>query len=253
MFEILGLTNELIREIERDRLMRENNRINEIPELDTTERALSVIGGSYLMFKALASKKKSFLKAASGGYLLYRGATGHCPINNAIGKKQVDQLGDINITTSQTINKPRSEVYEFWRKLENLPLVMSHLEQVTVLNDKHSKWEAKIPGGMGTVSWESEIVEDEPGVRLGWQSLPDSTIENTGTVSFRDAGKFGTEVRAVIAYRAPLGSAGEGVAKLLNPMFEDMIRKDIKNFKKVLETKHVPSEDATPRSVKAEE
>lgn len=219
--------------------MREN-RIEQIPELGTKERLLSILGGSYLMFKALSNKKKSFMKATSGGYLLYRGATGHCPISNAIGRSEVDELGDINIITSLTINKPRSEVYEFWRKLENLPLVMNHLERVTILDEKYSEWEAKIPGGMGSITWKSEIVEDEPGVRLGWQSVPDSTIENTGNINFRDAGKFGTEVRAVIAYRAPFGSPGEGVAKLMNPVFKEMVRDDIKNFKKYLETGRVP-------------
>ncbi|MEX0649133.1 MAG: SRPBCC family protein [Balneolaceae bacterium] len=219
--------------------MREENRIEEVPELGATERTMSVLSGSYLMYKSL-SKNKSLMKAATGGYLLYRGVTGHCPVSKAIGRGQTDQLGDINITTSLTINKPRSEVYQFWRKLENLPLVMEHLESVTMLDDKHSEWVAKIPGDMGTISWKSEIVEDEPGVRLGWQSLPDSAVENTGTVNFRDAGKFGTEVRAVIAYKAPLGSPGENVAKLLNPVFKEMVRSDIKNFKRYLETHEMP-------------
>ena len=40
--------------------------------------------------------------------------------------------------------------------------------------------------------------------------------------------------------RAPAGELGSGVAKLLNPVFEKLIRQDVLNFKDYIETKHNP-------------
>jgi uncharacterized membrane protein len=133
-------------------------------------------------------------------------------------------------------------VYAFWRKLENLPLFMKHLSNVTEIDQKHSHWEAEIPGGIGKVKWNAEIVKEEEGSMIGWQSIPNSTVNNAGKVTFRDAlGGEGTELDVVITYHAPAGELGAGIAKALNPVLEKMVRQDIMNFKEYIETKHVSS------------
>ena len=84
---------------------------------------------------------------------------------------------------------------------------------------------------------------------IGWQSLPDSMINNAGKVMFHDAlGGKGTELEVVIIYHAPAGELGAGVAKLLNPVLEKLIRQDVMNFKEYIETKHTSpaSNDNTP-------
>ena len=199
------------------------------------ERGLSLLAGAYFLYDALGKKEKSFLEAAFAGFLLYRGATGNCPTYTAIGKTKPDNHSrNINIQISQFVNKPRQEVYDFWRKVENLPLFMEHLKHVESLNDQISVWEAKIPGWMGTVRWKSEIVKEVPYELLGWQSLPGSSIYNAGKVEFKDAGE-GTEMHVVISYHAPGGIAGEGAARLINPVFRDMLEEDVHNFKWYIE------------------
>ena len=126
---------------------------------------------------------------------------------------------------------------------------MRHLKKVQVLDETTSEWTASIPrlpGKLGTVSWKSEIVKDDPGALLSWKSLPGSAIENAGKVSFNDAGKFGTEVHVVISYHAPLGLVGEKAGKLLNPLFEKMVREDIRNFKRFIETGEIPTTEGQP-------
>lgn len=226
--------------------MKDKQEVKLTQNLSNSERVFSLMGGSYLLYNAFSKKGSGFLKAATAGYLYFRGATGHCPISNAIGIGEVDNLGDINITTSLTVNKPREEVYKFWRNLENLPKFMKHLKDVSAIDETVSSWEANIPGNVGTISWKSEIVEDIENEHIGWQSLSESTIENTGNVRFRDAGKFGTEVNVVISYRAPLGSAGEGIAKMLNPVFESMVQEDVKNFRRYMEAGEVPTAKGQP-------
>jgi uncharacterized membrane protein len=203
------------------------------------ERIATIIAGSALVYKGLTSKKASLQLplAIAGCTLLVRGATGHCPVYSLAGKKKLpDTVKNINIVTKMTVNKPRTEVYNFWRKLSNLPLFMEHLETVEVLDDKRSHWVAKVPAHLGVIEWDAEIVKEIEGELIGWNSLPHATIQNAGKVEFRDADRFGTELTVVISYRAPFGDIGEGLASLLNPVAKKIISKDVKNFKRYIET-----------------
>lgn len=199
------------------------------------ERGASLLAGAYFLYDALGKQKKSGLEAILAGYLLYRGASGNCFLYNAIGKTKPDNRSrNVNIQLKMVVNKPREEVYTFWRNLENLPLFMEHLESVESLNDSISVWESNLPGHVGTIRWKSEIVKERPFELLGWQSLPGSSLENAGKVEFRDV-PGGTELHVVISYHAPGGIAGESAARLLNPMFEDMVEEDVRNFKWFIE------------------
>src|SRR5687768_5132135 len=209
-----------------------------------TERIISGIAGALLMIHGLRSGRK-LSEIPLGTFLLFRGATGYCPVRQSVTQAlNGSHLNGSTSTTPQTTNidtrviidKPKHEVYAFWRKLENLPLFMKHLESVKEQDDKHSTWAAKIPGGFGTLDWESEIVSEEANHHIEWKSLPDSEIKNSGYVEFKDADMGKTEVHAVISYEAPGGVIGEKVGKLLNPIFESLVRSDIRNFKKYLET-----------------
>ena len=210
----------------------------------TTERIISALAGSFLVFHGMRKGRK-LSEIPVGSFLLFRGATGYCPVKERIttnGHAIARANGKAHpttcdIDTNVVINKPRHEVYAFWRKLENLPLFMKHLESVKVIDEKTSLWAAKIPGGFGTIEWESEITTDVENERISWRSLPDSEIRNSGNVEFRDAGNGTTNLHAVISYEAPGGIIGEKVGQLLNPVFEKMVQSDIASFKKYIESR----------------
>lgn len=200
------------------------------------ERGFSLLAGAYCLYDSIGKKKKNYFELAVAGYLLYRGVTGNCAAYSAMGKtKPNNHSRNINIRISQIVFKPVEEVYEFWRNFENFPLFMEHLRSVKTLTDGTSAWEAKIPGNFGTVKWQSEIVEEQPNHFLGWRSLPGSNIENAGKVEFEDLGEQGTRIDVVITYHAPGGLAGEGAARLINPVFEDLVQEDVQNFKWFIE------------------
>lgn len=230
----------------------ENNQVN-VPERGTNiinvgwqERVLSAGVGGYLLAAGLRNltKKpiKGLLQTVIGGLLTYRGASGNCPVYTSIGKTgDVQHATSVNIRTSMIVNKPRHDVYQFWRRLENLPKFMKHLLTVKELDAKRSHWEAVIPGNIGTLKWDAEIVKEREGEFIGWQSLPNATIENAGKVEFRDIDNGqGTELDVVISYRPPAGQIGSGLASLLNPVFEKLIREDIMNFKQYTESNDMP-------------
>lgn len=206
-----------------------------------SERMISAVAGAGLLTSALFGKAKP-LKMLAGGFLLYRSATGNCPAKTALSNLDISNHSrNITIKTTLTVNKPIEQVYRFWRKLENLPLFMKHLESVTVTGETTSRWKARIPGGLGTIDWDSTIFLDEPNERIGWRSNEGADIENAGTVHFKDGGKFGTEIHAIISYHAPAGIIGEGLGRLLNPVFETMVLEDIRNFKRYIETGEIPT------------
>ena len=203
------------------------------------ERGLSVAIGAWMLYRGLKKLGKSpirnLIKASTGAGLMLRGVTGYCPVYNHF---DIDgnKTSSVNIRSTVIVNKPREEVYAFWRRLENLPLFMRHLESVQEIDETRSHWEAKTPNNMVTIKWDAEIVKDDEHRLLSWQSLPGSTIENAGKVEFRNAlGDRGTELRIMITYRPPAGNIGTQVARLLNPIFEKMVKEDITNFKQFIE------------------
>ena len=85
-----------------------------------------------------------------------------------------------------TINRPRHELYAFWRDFSNLAQIMENIESVTVLDERRSHWVVRAPAGQ-TVEWDSVIVEDIPDELISWQSDAGADITNSGRIDFRDA------------------------------------------------------------------
>jgi uncharacterized membrane protein len=208
--------------------------------LTPSERVVSTFGGAALAMVGLRhlGSLSGITMFVSGGYLLARGLSGYCAITNAVNSRDSKRASAMELSSTFTINKPKNDVYSFWRKLENLPRFMQHLENVEELDDKRSKWTAKLPGGVGKVSWEAEIQNDISGELIAWNSLPGSTVDNAGEVRFKDAttGSDSTEVSVRITYRLPGGDLGSIAAKLFNPAVEKMMREDIRSFKRLMET-----------------
>jgi uncharacterized membrane protein len=205
--------------------------------VNTDERILSASIGAFILSNGLgnlfSSPLSGLLKTALGSYLIYRGASGNCALYSALGREGTAMhSGSVNVRTTMVVNKPKAEVYKYWRKLENLPLFMKHLKTVTEHDNKRSHWEALLPGNLGVIKWEAEIVEEEDNRKIAWRSVEGSMLENAGKVVFEEAlGGQGTKLDIIISYRPPAGDIGRGVANLLNGRVEKYIREDVANFK----------------------
>ncbi len=170
------------------------------------------------------------LGAVVGGALLYKGAKG-------MGSSNRKSTKSVTATSKLTINQPREKLYAYWRNLENLPNFMSHIKEVREMGNNRSQWTAKIPGGIGTIEWDAEILQERTNHLLIWRSLPGSEIENSGEVRFEiDPKGKGTIVETTITYKPPAGAAGGYAAKLVTPAFEKVVKKDLKEFKKLMES-----------------
>lgn len=223
------------------------------------ERFVSVAAGSMLAVLGLSRRGwLGFAMAGAGGALVYRGATGHSFLYDALG---ADTAGveparpedyssrGIHVEHSCIIDRPAAELYRYWRDFTNLPLIMRHLESVTVRPDGRSRWVAKAPAiAGGTVAWDAEILHDQPDRLIAWRSLAGADVDNSGSVRFVEArGGRGTQVHVVIEYIPPAGRLGQWVARLFGEEPHQQIRDDLRNFKRVLETGEIPTIQGQPR------
>lgn len=214
------------------------------------ERIVSALAGAALAVMGLRDLRSpgGMSMLLGGGMLLFRGFTGYCPVNNAIGRDTYQKQGSpVEVRTTVTVNKPKADVYSFWRRLENLPRFMKHLEKVEELTNTKSKWTAKGPAGVGSVSWEAEIIEDENNELISWRSLPGSTVDNAGQVRFAQGPDNETEIKVRMTYRLPAGDMGGVAAKIFSPMAEKMMVNDIRDFKRVMEGGEVPNDQPSAR------
>ncbi|WP_242928697.1 SRPBCC family protein [Pontibacter vulgaris] len=214
--------------------------------VSTVERIVSAVGGGALTALGMRkSGKAGMAMALAGGALLFRGATGYCPMNQLVGRDTADGKDiALDATNTFTIMKPRTEVYQFWRQLENLPRFMSHLKEVRQEGPQRSHWVAKLPGGVSTVEWDADIVHEVENSLIAWTSLPGADVDNAGEVRFSDSpdGK-GTIVQVVISYRPPAGTVGGLAARMINPAFRKTVKSDLRYLKRYLETGQVPQAD----------
>jgi uncharacterized membrane protein len=151
--------------------------------------------------------------------------------------------GFVRVERVTTINRPVDEVYAFWKRFENFPRFMRHLESVETLPGGRSRWRARGPAGT-TVEWEAELVEDRQGEWIAWQSVAGSGIQNSGSVRFSPApGARGTEVRVQLQYSPPAGVIGRGVAWLFGEEPDQQIHHDLRRFKQLMETGEIPLSD----------
>jgi uncharacterized membrane protein len=159
--------------------------------------------------------------------------------------------GDELIGRTVSINRPRSEVYAFWRDFRNLPLFMENIQSVTVADPTRSHWVVAAPADR-RVEWDSVITVDEPDSVIAWSSQEGASVRNSGRIEFRDSTNGrGTLVTATIVYDPPGGSVGKALAKLFQREPNIQARRDLRRFKQLMETGEVSTSDppnAAPRA-----
>ncbi len=211
--------------------------------IGTTDRWISILGGATLTYIGLRREGAlgRALLSVSGGYLLYRGVSGHDPLYRNIGITTTGRAAERSITIEKTIVVDRApeEVYNYWHNFENLPRFMTHLERVEVLDGNRFHWIVGIPGGI-RLEWTSEMTNDFRNEYIEWRSLPTSDFRNDGSVRFKNGPKGGdTEIRFRFAYYPPVGAVGIALSGLVKAIFSRTIAQDLERFKHIIETEEM--------------
>ncbi|HEY4107970.1 SRPBCC family protein [Puia sp.] len=204
-------------------------------DIGDAQRILSAVGGSLLVYYVTRKHKADSLLLFGGAYLLYRAVSGHCPISAAWkATSRHAHPSNVNVRTHVVVNKPREQVYAFWRSLENWPLFMRHLGNVDELDRTTSAWTMKMPG-IGDIRWEANIVREEKDSELSLASVPGAPIDVTAKINFASTPGNATRIDVMLSYRAPAGVIGQRLSRLLTPGFREKIESDIYHFKHFIE------------------
>lgn len=214
------------------------------------ERFASVLAGAALAaFGARRRDAEGTLLALAGGALVHRGVTGRCPVYRALGMSSIeghpawleqqhgaaavlDASHAVKVERSIMIDRPASDLYEFWRDVENLPLVLRFLESVQRVSDTRSRWRAKAPKGV-QAEWEAEVINDIPNRLIAWKSTEGAPVPNAGSVHFTSTEGRGTSVRVVLEIDPDADGGAVGRSLLLDA--PEHVRDDLRAFKRMME------------------
>ena len=214
------------------------------------ERIISCIAGGALVIEGLRRRSLGGgATALSGAAMLFRGLSGRCAIYSAlgvdgsgantgeIGRRKVASTDAIKIQRSITVDRSPESLYRFWRNMDNLPLIMSHVQDVQTISPTLSHWIVdSVPGGP-SIEWDAEIIIDVPNERIGWRSLKGSDVDHAGSVQFEpaDGGRM-TRIIVTLQYVPPAGRLGAAVATMFGEDPGKKIDEDLARFKKEMES-----------------
>ncbi len=217
-----------------------------VPNLNGVERLFSGFMGGWLVARGLRKGGVfGLLELAAGGMAIARGGSGQCNAKRALSPTLYEnQVADEHhwgraraLSKSITVNRPREEVYRYWRDFSNMPTFMEFIERVEARDDHHAHWVARVPMLDKPIEWDTYVTEDIPGERLAWMSEPTAPVRNLGWVTFRDAPNgSGTEIQAVVAHEVPGGQLGYALARGVSTFTGFKAEQNLRRFKQLMET-----------------
>jgi uncharacterized membrane protein len=228
----------------------QEERADAAQNIGDVQRLVSAIAGAGLLLEGWRRWSLAGGALAVGGAtLLYRAVSGYCPAlgamgidmrdiedTNRLGRRKVHSDQATQIRRSIEINRPPNELYRFWRTLDNLPKIMSHLQSVEVINDRFSHWVVKTMPGLPTIEWDAEIINDVENERIGWRSLHDADVDHAGSVEFEPVGGGrASRLTVTMQYTPIVGRLGSAVAKFIGQDPEFKIADDLQRFKESME------------------
>jgi uncharacterized membrane protein len=144
-------------------------------------------------------------------------------------------------TTALVQGSPQ-ELYNLWRATEKAPLWQEQIDEVVITGETTSRWTMK--DSDKTLTWDAEILADEPGKRIAWHSI-DGDLNEAGEVVFEPArGDRGTYVTLLMEFKVgKFASAWESITGR-NP--KQGVIENLRHFKALAETGEIPSSQTAP-------
>ena len=221
------------------------------PSVKNANRVIAVgTGAALLAYGAVRRSPAGAWIAAASVPFFYRAFAGHWPEPfrsghwpepfrslGANGNTKRALSGDrgVHVREAVRLELPIHEVFTFWRRFENLPRFMRHLNSVREEGAGRSHWVAVGPLGFA-VEWDADLINEVEDTVIAWRSLPGSDVTTAGSVNFDSVrGGRETQVTVNLQYAPPAGKAGAFVATLFGREPSQTIREDLRLLKQILE------------------
>jgi uncharacterized membrane protein len=158
----------------------------------------------------------------------------------------VDKDGKQWVRTSALIQADPMTLYTLWHDIETAPLWQEHVVQVVRTSPKTSRWSMKASNDENAkiITWDSEVLADEPGVRIAWHSIG-GELDQAGEVTFELAvGDRGTVVTLLQEFRVSKMAAVWETLAGRNP--KQGVVENLRHFKALAETGEIPRSQQDP-------
>jgi len=221
----------------------------------SNERLISALAGGLAVAVGLSSRSLTGkLAAVVGSGLIYRGVSGHCHVYQALGIDRAQGGAEpssltgreraarsLDILRSVTVQRSPEAVFRAWRQPETFAQALSHFASHTQLEGGRTQWTLKDPIG-GEHSWVTEVVAEEPGKLIRWETVDSAPSVKNLTLELRPApGNRGTEMTLHMRLEPPTGVLGALLVKLFGKTPTWVIDRALGNVKALLEAGELPS------------
>lgn len=157
-----------------------------------------------------------------------------------------DENGKIWIRTSVLVQRSPLDLYKMWRDVESAPLWQEHIVKVVRTGPATSRWSMKTSNRDDSeiLSWDSEVLADEPGERIAWRSIGGDSL-NAGEVIFEEAvGGRGTLVTVLQEFE--MGKFASAWETLMSRDPKQSMIEGLRHFKALAETGEIPRTQLDP-------
>ncbi|MDJ1434155.1 SRPBCC family protein [Halostagnicola sp. A-GB9-2] len=152
------------------------------------------------------------------------------------------------IERSITIGASPEELYELWSEPDTLEQIVGPGGKIETVDADEGRWRWTIPGPLEqAVAWETELVDEEPGEYIRWETLEGERLSSDGSVEFQQApADRGTEVTLQLEFHPPGGPFGNAVMNGIDIVPGTLAEKTLNRFKSLAETGEIPSLETNP-------
>ena len=218
-----------------------------------TKAASATLGGALLVRGLRRRSLGGAVMALGGGWLVSRALGGNERIRRALDSRSPTgrsgrrtSAKGVEVSSTVIVGKPAEELYESWRDPDQFARIMGGFAEVTPAGDDRLRWTVHGPRDRG-LSWETLIVEDEPGEVIRWETPADATLPSEGTVRFRQApGDRGTAVTLSVTFDPPGGALADGVIQRFDFAPEALAREALRRSKRLAENGEIPTLEGNP-------
>lgn len=198
----------------------------------STRFIAGTFGASLALYGARQLSVLGTTLAGLGGAVLAR-ALANMPLRRLTGFGADRRAVEVNKTIN--IAAPVQEVFAFWNDYTNFPRFMSNVRHVQDCGNNRSHWVVAGPAGV-SMEWDAVLTAFEPNRKLGWETVPDSTIQHAGTIRFDPNENGGTRIDIRMSYNPIAGALGHAVASLFGADAKSQMDADLARMKNMIET-----------------
>ena len=153
-----------------------------------------------------------------------------------------DKDGKLWVRTSAIVQRDANELYALWRDVKSIPQWQEQVRQVTTTGPRTSRWVMENNGK--AISWDAEIVNDEPGKRIAWRSIG-GDLEQAGEVIFEPA-PTGRGTMVTVLQEFTLSKVASALQTLVGRNPKQAVIENLRHFKALAETGEIPRTQGQP-------